>query len=57
MDKFRIGVDTGRSSLFEEGISEETPLDVFTEEVALVADPVDSHSNESVPLSPRLLLI
>jgi len=57
MDKFRIGVVVGRSSLFVEGIREETPLDVFTEEVALVADPVDSHSNESVPLSPRLLLI
>ena len=36
---------------------EETPLEVFTEEAALVAEPEDSHSNESVPLSPRLLLI
>ena len=27
------------------------------DEVALAADPVDSHSNESVPLSPRLELI
>jgi len=41
----------------EMGIRDETPLEVFTEEVALVAEPVDSHSNESVPLSPRLLLI
>lgn len=38
---------------------EETPLEVLPEEdVALAADPVDSHSNESVPLScPRLELI
>ena len=41
----------------EMGIRDETPLEVFTEEVALVAEHVDSHSNESVPLSPRLLLI
>ena len=27
------------------------------EDVALAADPVDSHSKESVPLSPRLELI
>jgi hypothetical protein len=57
MDRFRIGADCGRSSLVDLGIMEETPLEVFTDEVALVAEPVDSHSNESVPLSPRLLLI
>ena len=33
----------------------ETPLDVFPDEDAAdVADPVDSHSKESVPLSPKL---
>ena len=36
---------------------EDTPLEVFPDEDALVADPVDSHSNESVPLSPKLWLI
>ena len=57
MDKLRIGADCGRSSLVEIGIREEARLEVFTDEVALVAEPVDSHSKESVPLSPRLLLI
>ena len=37
------------------GTSEEMPLDGKPEEEALVADPVDSHSKESVPESPRLL--
>ena len=57
MDKLRIGADCGRSSLVEIGIRDEARLEVFTDEVALVAEPVDSHSKESVPLSPRLLLI
>ena len=36
------------------GMREETPLDDGPEEEALVADPVDSHSKESVQESPRL---
>ena len=57
MLRFRIGADVGRSSLFEDGKREETPDEVLPEDAALAADPVDSHSNESVPLSPRLWLI
>lgn len=41
------------SSLF--GTSDETPLEEGPVDEALVAEPVDSHSNESVPESPRLL--
>ena len=39
------------------GTSEDTPLeeDGLPEDEADVADPVDSHSKESVPESPRLL--
>ena len=43
--------------MLEEGRMEETPELVFPEDVALAADPVDSHSKESVPLSPRLWLM
>jgi len=42
------------SSLF--GTNDDTPLlEEGPEDEALVAEPVDSHSNESVPESPRLL--
>ena len=38
------------------GTSEETPLEEDgPEDEAEVAEPVDSHSNESVPELPRLL--
>ena len=57
MLRLRTGADWGRSSLLEEGRMEETPELVFPEDVALAADPVDSHSKESVPLSPRLWLM
>ena len=57
MLRFRTGADEGRSSLFEDGRMDETPEEVLPEEAALAADPVDSHSNESVPLSPRLWLM
>ena len=57
MLRFRTGADWGRSSLLEDGRMLETPEEVFPEDEALVADPVDSHSKESVPLSPRLWLI
>ena len=58
IERFKIGADCGRSSLFEDGWMDETPLEVFPDEdAAEVADPVDSHSKESVPLSPKLRLI
>ena len=57
MLRFRTGADWGRSSLLEDGSMEETPEDVFPDDAALTADPVDSHSKESVPLSPRLWLM
>ena len=37
------------------GTREDTPLELGPEDEPLAADPVDSHSNESVPESPRLL--
>ena len=42
--------------MLEDGMMEETPEDVFPDDAALTADPVDSHSKEAVPLSPRLWL-
>jgi len=55
MDKLRTGgAPCGTSSL--PGTREETPLEEDgPEDEADVADPVDSHSKESVPESPRLL--
>jgi len=56
MDKLSTGgAPWGMSSL--PGTSEDTPLeeDGLPEDEADVADPVDSHSKESVPESPRLL--
>ena len=45
IERFSTGAAWGRSSLFEGGFSEEDE------------EPVDSHSNDSVPLSPRLELM
>ena len=54
MDKLRTGgAPCGMSSL--PGTREDTPLELGPEDEPLAADPVDSHSNESVPESPRLL--
>jgi len=55
IDRFKTGgAPWGISSLL--GTNEETPLDEDgPEDDAEVADPVDSHSKESVPESPRLL--
>jgi len=55
IDRFKTGgAPWGISSLL--GTKEETPLDEDgPEDDAEVADPVDSHSKESVPESPRLL--